>query len=73
MDSSGNLVKDRRISLQGRRDARLDLAVYGLSGNFNLEVVSMQRVSARLEESSRTREILLVPRPRSPRMEDFRE
>jgi len=72
-DADGGVVRERRLSVQPGQEARFDLAAYGLSGTFGLEVVSMQKFTAALEERPPDREISLVPRRGPTRREDPRE
>jgi hypothetical protein len=72
-DSSGAIVLERRLSVRPEQEARFDLSAYGRSGTFEIEVVSMQKFTAVLEEIRPAREISLVPRRGPARTEDFRE
>jgi PKD repeat protein len=72
-DSSGALVLERRLSIQPGQEARFDLSAYGLSGTLGLEVVSMQKFTAALEERPANRVISLVPGRGPTRREDPRE
>jgi PKD repeat protein len=72
-DSSGAIVLERRLSIQPEQEARFDLSAYGHSGTFAIEVVSLQKFTAVLEEMRPVREISLVPRRGPARTEDFRE
>jgi PKD repeat protein len=72
-DSSGAIVLERRLSVRPEQEARFDLAAYGLSGTFSIEVVSLQKFTAVFEQKRPVREISLVPRKGPARTEDFRE
>jgi len=73
IDDRGALREERRLSIRPGHEARFDLAAYGLYGTFRLEVASMQKVTAALEEAAPRREVSPVPRRGTPRTEDFRE
>jgi hypothetical protein len=72
-DSSGAIHLERRLSIQPEQEARFDLSAYGHSGTFAIEVVSLQKFTAVLEEMHPLRKISLVPRRGPARTEDFRE
>ena len=74
LDSSGALVKERRLSIRPGQDGQFDLRAYGLVGTFRLEVVSLQKFSASVVERIPSRDPVELPRRHGPpRLEDRRE
>ena len=59
LDPSGALVRERRLSVAPGQDAAFNLKAYRLEGNYDLELVSTQRVTASVTEPRKreTREV----------------
>ncbi len=50
LDEEGNLAQERRLSIAPGQDTLYDLAAYGLTGTYSLELVSTRRFTASLVE-----------------------
>ena len=73
LNSESAVASERRLSIAPGREARFDVAAYGLAGTYTLELASLYKFTASLEEQPPNREISLTPRRGPARTEDFRE